>query len=272
MRLGACVIGCILVVPHYSFAQGTTADGVRAFFLGDFQSAARILRPLAEERPDADPLAAFFLAALHQSGAIPGSDRLRACGLYLRAAAPGNPLLFQSMVLVASTHGRSGLAHNICTMARTRGWGLPPPARFVLDRNHAVRIDQGGMFVEYDGAEKRSKVQWGGAGWRFLPTRLTEIAVPGGTRRYFVEFFVWMPDWHTDDHWYLTWFGHEVVGGNTYPIPGDGTIAEMVGREPPVSVAVDDLARIVLNERGDAARVVIGPHPQVVVIPRPVTP
>jgi len=165
MRLSALILVCGLVATVRVIAQNSTADGVRAFFQGDFQAAARILRPLAEERPDADPLAAFFLATLHQSGAIPGSDWLRACGLFLRAAAPGNPLLFQSMILAASTDGGSGLAHEICNLARTRGWGVPPSARFVLDGNHAVRIDQAGMFVEYEGAETRSKIQSGGAGW-----------------------------------------------------------------------------------------------------------
>jgi hypothetical protein len=273
MRVGPLLLAFILTIPSHVAAQNSTADGVRAFFLGDFTAAARILQPLAEERPDADPIAAFFLATLYHSNAIPGSDWLRACGMYLRAAVPGSPLIFQATALAADTHGGSAALYEICDMARARGWGFPQPARFVLGRNHAVRIDQGGMFVEHEGAETRSNVQWGGAGWKFLPTRLTEIAPPGEPRRYFVEIFVWMPDGRADEpHWYLTWFGYEVVGKDTYPIPGDGTVAEMVGREPPASVAIDDLARIVLNERGDVARVAIGPHAQVVLIPRRVTP
>ena len=57
MRLSALILVCVLVAAARVVTQNSTADGVRAFFQGDFQAAARILRPLAEERPDADPQA-----------------------------------------------------------------------------------------------------------------------------------------------------------------------------------------------------------------------
>lgn len=62
-----CLVAVMLVFPCAAPAQ-TTSDGVRAFLLGDYQAAARILQPLAEAVPQPDPLAQYSMAMLYDSG------------------------------------------------------------------------------------------------------------------------------------------------------------------------------------------------------------
>jgi hypothetical protein len=45
MRLPVLLATCILVIPAYTTAQTTVADGVVALFRGDAASAVRILSP-----------------------------------------------------------------------------------------------------------------------------------------------------------------------------------------------------------------------------------
>ncbi len=62
-----CLVAILLVGPCVAAAQ-TTSDGVRAFLVGDYQAAARILQPLADAVPEPDPLAQYFMAMLYDSG------------------------------------------------------------------------------------------------------------------------------------------------------------------------------------------------------------
>ena len=67
LGLTLTTIAAIALVPCAAGAQAATADGIQAIVRADYQSAVRILRPLAEEAPDPDPLAQFFMAMLYQS-------------------------------------------------------------------------------------------------------------------------------------------------------------------------------------------------------------
>jgi hypothetical protein len=269
MRLHALLAACILVIPTDTSAQSTAADGVLALFQGDPASAVRILSPLVEGRGEPDPLATFFLALAYRS-AGPGNS-MRSCGLFMKAATPSSPLLRQAELLANESHLNHEIARNQCAIAAKRPWGQPAWTTFTLAPAHRVRIDQNGFTVEYEGASKLTPEGWGGAGWQFLPIRLTEVdvAAPGEARRYFIEFFAWNP--HTPDdapEWSLAWFVYEVVGPDVIRRePGDGRVARTVGAAPPLSFAPDEVARLVSDAAGQVERVVIGPEARRVPLP-----
>ena len=68
-------------------AQTGTADGVVALARGDYQRAAEILKPIAEDLRTNDTAAQFFMAGLYETGRGVPADPLRACALYMRAAS-----------------------------------------------------------------------------------------------------------------------------------------------------------------------------------------
>ena len=68
-------------------AQTGTADGVAALARGDYQRAAEILKPIAEDLRTNDTAAQFFMAGLYETGRGVRADPLRACALYMRAAS-----------------------------------------------------------------------------------------------------------------------------------------------------------------------------------------
>ena len=71
----------IITVVRCVSAQTGTADGVAALARGDYQRAAEILKPIAEDWLSNDTAAQFFMAGLYQTGrGVPGGPaaRLRA--------------------------------------------------------------------------------------------------------------------------------------------------------------------------------------------------
>jgi hypothetical protein len=269
MRLRALLAACILVIPTYTTAQTTVADGVVALFRGDAASAVSILGPLVEGRAEPDPQATFFLALAYRSSGP--FDSARSCGLFLKAATPSNPLSRQAELLATELHMNHEIAGNQCAIAATRPWGQPAWTTFTLSPGHRVRIDSSGFTVEYEGASKLTPEGWGGAGWQFLPIRLTEVdvAAAGEARRYFVELFAWTPHTPADaPEWSLAWFVYEVVGPDVIRRqPGDGRVATTVGAAPPLSFRADEIARVVSDDSGRVERVVIGPEARRVPLP-----
>jgi len=271
MRLPALLAACILVIPTYTTAQTTAADGVIALVQGDPASAVSILGPLVEGREEPDAVAAFFLALAYQSGGRGPSDGMRSCGLFMKAATASSPLMRQAELLARQLHMNSQLGLNNCALAASRAWGQPAWTTFTLAPAHRVRIDQNGFTVEHDGALKLTAEGWGGAGWRFLPIRLTEVDVAprGEARRYFIELFAWVPHTAADaPDWSLLWFVYEVVGPDVIRRqPGDRRVANTVGAAPPLSFAADEIARVVSDDGGQVERVVIGPEARRVPLP-----
>jgi hypothetical protein len=272
MRLPALLAACILVIPSHLFAQKTTAaEGIVALTRGDAAVAVRLLAPLVEGQAEPDPVAALFLALAYQFGGRGPSDPARSCGLLMKAATPANPLMRQAELLATQLHMNHVLMRNQCAIAAARGWGQPAWTTFTLSRTHRVRIDPTGFLVEHEGASKLTPGGWGGAGWRFLPIRLTQVDVPapGEAPRYFVEFFAWFP--HTPDEapeWSLLWFVYEVVGVDVIGRQqGDGRVATMVGTAPPMTFPVDDVARLVSADSGEVVRVVVGAQARRVPLP-----
>jgi hypothetical protein len=270
MRPSALLAACILVIPAYTTAQTTAADGVLALIQDDPSAAVRILSPLVEGRAEPDPLAAFFLALAYQSGGR-GSYSMRSCGLLMKAATPSNPLMRQAELLAKQLHMNHWLARNNCEIAATRGWGEPAWTTFTLSPRHQVRIDRSGFSVDYEGTSKLTPEGWGGAGWQFLPIRLTEmdLSTHGQGPRYFLELFVWTPHTAADaPQWSLAWFAYEVVGADVIRLlPGEGRVASAVGPSPPMSFPVGDVARFVAADNGEVERIVIGEEARRVTIP-----
>jgi hypothetical protein len=270
MRVAAALAACILVIPSYTTAQTTAADGVLALVRDDPAEAVRILRPLVEGGAEPDPLAAFFLALAYQSGGIGPTDQSRVCGLLLNAATPANPLRPQAQALAIHLHMNHALAREQCMMASARGWGEPAWTTFLLAPGHSVRIDRGGFFVEHQGSSKVTPEGWGGAGWKFLPIRLSEVELPGAdrARRYFIDLFAWSPHTQVDaPQWSLVWFAYEVVGADVVRLSGNGLVVTTVGPTPPASFPVDEFARFVSTDSGQIERVIVGPEASRIRVP-----
>lgn len=235
-------------------AQGTTADGVQAILRGDYPTAVRILRPIAEEAEPPDPLAQFFMAMLYERGHGVPRDTIRACGLYLNAAKPGSPLAAAALDLARSIEGPSGgVIAEFCEVARTSRSSPMPPRTFTLAPGHMVTIDEHLVTVKYRGAEKSTGT--GFAGMVALPIRYTpiEIARPVQGLRHFIQFFHWMPHLNSDPLiWTLGWMLEEVVGLEFVPVAGDPAIATIAGPRPPAAFDVDALVQIRTNANGEA--------------------
>jgi hypothetical protein len=269
-----CLVALALLAPCAASAQTSTADGVRALIRGDDAAAVRILRPLAEDTPQPDPLALFFLATLYQSGRGVVHDDIRACGLYLKAATSPNPLLTQSLALARAIHRDEPLVRDLCTAASVGSWRDPPATSFTLGPDHWVRIDHEGFVVGYKGTQKRALMTMGGLGFVYLPVRHTQLEVsrPVATRRHFIEFFTWIP--FPGQPWTLVWSLYEVVGADTLAVSSQGgfittVLTTVAGAQPPESFAVEDVARIRVNADGEAEWGVSGANPLSGVIPYP---
>jgi hypothetical protein len=260
VHLVVCLFTGALLVPRAATAQ-TTADGVLAIVRGDYQLAARVLRPLAEEAPQPDPIAQFFMAMLYESGHGVARNQTRACGLYLNAAKPANPLMNQSLDLVRSIQDQfGGAAAALCDAASAFRSRPAPPTTFTLAPDHWVTIDENGATVGYMGAEKRTDMG-GGGGLVALPIRHTPLDVsrPVDTRRHFIQFFLWLPHRISDPPtWTLGWMLDEIVGLDVVPVAGDLALATITATQPPAAFDVDSLARVDVNANGEAEWMVSG--------------
>ncbi|HXG90648.1 MAG TPA: hypothetical protein VNJ02_20195 [Vicinamibacterales bacterium] len=271
MRVAAAVLVIVMLAPRVAAAQATTADGVQALARGDYASAVRILRPLAEDTSQPDSLAAFFMATLYHAGHGVARNESRASGLYLRAAIATSPLVDQSLRLAQSIHQDHPIAREQCHAAAVGQWREPPPSSFALGTGHSVRIDHEGFTVAYQGTVKRDAMTMGGVGWLYLPTRHTQIEVthPTAHRRNFIEFFIWMPHRRDDrTDWALWWAPYEVIGLETRAVGGGaGLLATLTAARPPAAVSVDEWVRIQLNAAGEVEWTVSGTHARSGVVP-----
>lgn len=273
MRVCCALLLVAILVPCAAGAQTTAADGIQALARGDYATAVRILRPLAEQAAEPDPLAMFFMASLYQSGRGVPRDWIRACGLYLKAATPPNPLQRQSLTLAQMIYRDLTFIRNQCLAASKYPWGAPPPTSFTLGPRHSVRIDRDAFVVSYNDTQKASGVLSGG-GWVFTLVRHTALDVsrPTAMRRHFIEYFFWMPNPDPDQvEWGLRWGVFEIVGTEAIMIPADGRLAEVSAAQPPTATPVEHLAHLRVNDNGEAEWVVFGSASRSGVIPPPVS-
>jgi hypothetical protein len=252
-------------------AQPGTAEGVDAFVRGDYQRAAGVLKPIAEQSPDPDHVAEFFMAALYDSGRGVTADAMRACALYMRASLDRGPFGVQAMALVTSRRGLLGReAFEECSWRATVGFDHRfEPVTFALGPGHWIAWDLKGATISYDGKEKRVPLPLAKNRAVILPLRYTELAVgpTRSTRRHFIEILTWLPG-RKRQQWMLMWALMEVVRNDLIGV-GSEQLATISAQGPPASGSVDvrELLRLGVNDDGDAEwSVVGGPHPHTTVM------
>jgi hypothetical protein len=250
------VCALVLLAPP-AVAQSTTEDGIRAMLRGDYQAAARILRPLADDA--ADPVAQFFLAILYETGTGVSPDMGRACGLFLRSASRAHALSEQSAAIAAVMQEQLGAGASLLCVAKER-WQGGPPQSFVLGPDHRTSFVDTSVDVSY-GDEQRRTLLAPPAGAVFLPIQYTVLHVtrPLETRRHFFEWFIWMPDRiGAPSSWTLHWVLSEVVDDLWIVVKSEQDLAAVTGARPPASFPVGDLVRLQVNASGDAAFTILG--------------
>ena len=269
MRLSTCAIlvSVLTLLAAPATAQSTTEDGIRAVLRGDYQAAARILKPLADDAARPDPVAQFFLAVLYHTGQGVRRDQLRACGLFMRAAAREHPFSDNPRRLPHSCGSRSAPGRVVC---RGRSWQGGPPQSFLLGPDHRVVFADTSITVTYQDQEQRM-LQILPPGAAFLPIRHTPLAVtrPLSARREFFQFFHWTPDTTVNpSSWTLGWWLGEVAGDLWIGFAGEENLLVVKGSTPP---ALPDLARLVqlrVNANGEAEFTILGgPSPRTEVVP-----
>jgi len=258
MRLFHGIALAVVLAPTIVAAQTTTFDGVQAFLGGDYEAAARILKPLAEGTSQPDPIAQFFLASLYDSGRGVARNRLRACSLYASAASPAHALTPQAMDIVqtiAESFAAAPAAAAVCAPSTTLPWGEAPPASFMLGAGHWVRIDAASTTIGFEGAEHRTAASRSGPGIVFLPIQYTPVDVlsPVAMRRHFIQSFVWHRNGPTDlSTWSLGWLLDEVVGGEMFMVAGDPRLITITAPQPPAAIATSRLVEVRVNATGEA--------------------
>ena len=249
--------------PTIVAAQTTTSEGVQTLLRGDYEAAARILKPLAEGTAQPDPIAQFFLAALYDSGRGVARNRLHACSLYASAASPASPLMPQALEIVQAigeSWASAPAAAALCAPVNTLPWGEASPASFTLGAGHWVRIDATGTTIGFEGAEHRTGAS-GGPGIVYLPIQYTPVDVssPVAMRRHFIQTFVWHRNGPTDlSTWSLGWLLNEVVGGELFMVAGDPRLTTITSAQP-TAIDTSRLLEVRVNATGEAEWIIKDP-------------
>jgi TPR repeat protein len=140
--LKAIALGAALAPSMVSAQATTTQDGVQAFLREDYESATRILTPLAEDARNPDPIAQFFLASLYDSGQGAARNPFRACGLYMSAASRPHPLTQQARDIaevIREPFASAPARDAACTTAATVSAPNRPPAAVTIDPGNPLR-------------------------------------------------------------------------------------------------------------------------------------
>ncbi len=254
MRAPVYLAIVLVLVPSVAQAQNSVSDGVQALVGGDYQTAARILRPLAEETSQPDPLAQFFMAMLYASGLGVDGSQTKACGLYLAAARPENPLANQSLMVARSLQDQWGrLGAQLCSSV-AQGDRALATVTFELGPGHRVTIGETGATVTYDGVEHRTIMHNGGSGVVFLPVQHTILTVssPFSGQRHFLQIFFWYPSPLEPGTWNLGWSLMEVVKADLFPVTGDPKVTTLTEARPPASFDAESVVRLKVGEQGEA--------------------
>ena len=192
----ALIAAVLTVTVRGTSAQTGTADGVVALARGDYQRAAEILKPIAEDLRTNDTAAQFFMAGLYESGRGVAADALRACALYQRAAGNSDhPFSREALFLYARLIARGAAFISECQQLANIGFddGFQP-VTFVLGPAHSIEWTSPPPPLRTRGEHGDTKYP-SRARTRFLSLQHTELAT-GPARslaRHFIEFFVWWP-------------------------------------------------------------------------------
>jgi hypothetical protein len=249
--------GIVALTVGRASGQTGTADGVAALARGDYQRAAEILKPIAEDWRSEDTAAQFFLAGLYETGRGVPADPLRACALYMRAMSNHDSLFGQEASLLGGKAIGRGREFNMeCQNLASIGFehGFEP-VTFALGNGHSVEWTLTAATVTYDGRTKRGETTLASPGARFLPLQHTELAT-GPTRsltRHFIEVFIWVPKTRSGP-WNLQWHAFEIVRDQIAPVGMAESITTVDGDAPPSpdSVDVREYAVLRVDDEGNA--------------------
>ena len=265
-----CLFAAVFVfVPGVAAAQAPLDAGMRKLVAGDYQAAAQLLEPLAENPVKPDPAAQFLMAVLYETGRGVARDTMRACGLFLQAAASDSPFAQQAAVLGGRLKSEFGpMAAQLCASGPRHEM---PPALFTLGPDHSVQYTSNSIIVRYHGAEQR-------VGTGMLPGVIPlpivhtplDVTRPVQERRHFLQSFLWSPDSPSAPaSWTLGWILAEVVGGDYVNITGERNVFAVRGAKPPADFTLSSAARVFVDANGEAAWVIAGgANPRSAVVPR----
>lgn len=231
-------------------AQDRVHESILAFLLGDYETAAHALRPIAEASGSRDSTAQFLMAMLYASGTGVKYNAAKACSLYASSAMGSTPLKQQAESLAAALR-RSALGNTAsCLPIVTHPWSGPPQTSIVLGPNHYVTIDNG-VTISYQGADYHHSALQGAPGASYLPIQYSplDVSSPIATRRHFLESVWWQRGTNSSGQWTLAWELHEVLGGVLIPITGHAALASVAAIPSRVPIK---LPNVMVNERGEA--------------------
>jgi hypothetical protein len=247
--------------------QGRTADGVVALARGDYQRAAEILKPIAEDVWTEDTAAQFFMAGLYDTGRGVPADPLRACALYIRASGKFEPPFErQASYLFAATMTRGLEFNEECQRLANVGFDSGfEPVTFDLGPRHVIEWTLAAATITYEDRKKRHPMPFAERGDRVLPLQHTELAA-GPKRalmRHFIEMFLWQPSGKSGP-WNLRWHLFEVVRDEIIRIDTPDTLVALDGVTPPSRDTFDvrDYAVVRVTDDGNTEWAVLkGPYP-----------
>jgi Uncharacterized enzyme of heme biosynthesis len=249
----AICVFTLLATP--AAAQSTTEDGMRAMVRGDYPTALRILRPIADDPAHPDPVAQFLLGILTDTGHT--GNNTRACGLFLRAASRPNPFAEQSAALAAAARDLLGDGASFFCIAE-EGWQGGGPLTFTLGPEHQVIFTDRSIRVIYKDKEQLTNLI-PSPDVVYLPIAYTPLMVtrPVPATRHFLQWFMWQKDPAARPvSWKLYWTLFEVVDDQMI-LNASEVLLVMNGGTPPAS-DVSNLARIRVNANGEAEFTIMG--------------
>jgi hypothetical protein len=250
----ALCVFTLLATP--AVAQSTTEDGMRAMLRGDYPTALRILRPLADDTVHPDPAAQFFLGILTDTGHT--GTNTRACGLFLRAAGRPNSFAAQSAALAAVVRDQLGDGASFFCIA-DETWQGGPPLTFSLGPEHQVVFTDRSVRVIYKDKEQSTNLL-PSPDVVYLPVTCTPLTVtqPVAAKRHFLQSFMWVRDPAARPvSWKLYWALSEVVD-DQWILNANEVLSVVNGDTPPASHDVSNLARIRVNANGEAEFTITG--------------
>ena len=271
MRMSACArhVCLLTLLAAPAAAQSTTEDGIRAVVRGDYQAAARILRPPAEDVERPDPVAQFFLGIVYRAGQGVQYDEGRACGLFLRSAARQHPFAEQAAAIAEDMRKQLGAGASLLCIAN-ESWQGGPPQSFLLGPDHRIVFTDTSITVTNGDQEQRGSILIPREAVA-LPIQYTPLTVskPLATRRHFFQWFQWTADRAINpSSWTLGWTLIEVVGDHWIAFTGERHLASVNGSAPPESLDVTRLVRLRVNANGEAEFEILGgASPRTEVIP-----
>jgi hypothetical protein len=236
-------------------------DAFLALARGEIDSAAALLRNVAESDSTRDQVAQFLMGTLYQSGRGAPPDPLRACALYHRAGitmeSPFGAAAMRLMRGLWRAHDNEWFGR--CQALANLGFDHRfEPTTIELAPGRSVTWDFAGAKLTNQG--QTTEFPWRGPrGAAFLPLQHTTLrSGPAQERRDFIELLYWSP---SGEKWTLSWHLFELDTGDVRQIEsGDGLLTSDLRPMPGETVDLRRLVTLRVNEAGMAEWAILGPN------------